>query len=168
MVRYREDGAIEFLGRKDNQIKIRGFRIEIGEIENEISQFPLVKDVSVIAVDDNINSNNKMLVAYVVPQLDDTAHSSVSIYEQASLAVWQAHFDDYYRPEYSFEGHKFNYLVYRGEKDKWQQNSSSSSSKAEAVSKSNRTTPAILTQSSSSVFLNHSAYPHCSRCHLPD
>jgi amino acid adenylation domain-containing protein len=29
----REDGAIVYLGRADNQIKLRGFRIELGEVE---------------------------------------------------------------------------------------------------------------------------------------
>lgn len=31
--RFWDDGAIEFLGRKDNQIKVSGHRIELGEIE---------------------------------------------------------------------------------------------------------------------------------------
>ncbi len=32
--RYGLDGAIEYLGRKDDQLKIRGIRVESGEIEN--------------------------------------------------------------------------------------------------------------------------------------
>ena len=33
LVRYLEDGEIEFIGRVDHQVKIRGFRVELGEIE---------------------------------------------------------------------------------------------------------------------------------------
>src|SRR5262249_20426999 len=33
LARYRPDGAVEYVGRKDHQIKIRGYRIEVGEIE---------------------------------------------------------------------------------------------------------------------------------------
>ena len=33
LARYLPDGAIEYLGRLDNQVKICGFRIELGEIE---------------------------------------------------------------------------------------------------------------------------------------
>jgi hypothetical protein len=38
LARYRDDGVIEYAGRKDNQIKIRGHRIEVGEIEAVLAQ----------------------------------------------------------------------------------------------------------------------------------
>jgi len=68
LVKYLADGNIEFIGRSDFQVKIRGFRIEIGEIESMISQYQDVRDVIIIAKDDQLG--NKSLIAYVVPKLE--------------------------------------------------------------------------------------------------
>ena len=38
--RFRPEGFVEFLGRKDTQVKVRGYRIEIGEIEAAPPGFP--------------------------------------------------------------------------------------------------------------------------------
>jgi len=46
--RYRQDGNIEFLGRKDFQVKVHGFRIELGEIEAKLSEHPDVEKCMVI------------------------------------------------------------------------------------------------------------------------
>ncbi|MFZ3473456.1 non-ribosomal peptide synthetase [Streptomyces sp. 4.24] len=46
--RWRADGKLEFLGRRDNQVKIRGFRIETGEIENTLLRAPGVRDSAVV------------------------------------------------------------------------------------------------------------------------
>ena len=64
IVRYRPDGNIEFVGRKDRQVKIRGFRIELKEVEAVIQEIPGVKDVTVQAFD--APSGGKFLAAYVV------------------------------------------------------------------------------------------------------
>ena len=64
--RYRVDGAIEFLGRCDDQIKIRGYRIEPKEIEFTLSQHPEVQDAVVIAREEA--SGDKRLVAYLVAE----------------------------------------------------------------------------------------------------
>ena len=64
IVRYRSDGNIEFVGRKDRQVKIRGFRIELKEVEAVIQEMPAVKDVTVQAFD--APSGGKFLAAYVV------------------------------------------------------------------------------------------------------
>jgi amino acid adenylation domain-containing protein len=45
--RYRSDGTIEFLGRKDDQVKLRGYRVELGEIQEAIKQNSKVREVVV-------------------------------------------------------------------------------------------------------------------------
>jgi len=62
VVRYHEDGNLEFLGRSDNQIKIRGFRVELEEIERAIRNHEAVENCVVIATD----GNDKRLVAYLI------------------------------------------------------------------------------------------------------
>ncbi|HEX3613561.1 MAG TPA: amino acid adenylation domain-containing protein [Sporichthyaceae bacterium] len=46
--RWRPDGKLEFLGRRDTQVKISGFRIEIGEIENTLLRMPGISDGAVV------------------------------------------------------------------------------------------------------------------------
>ncbi|MFI6708294.1 amino acid adenylation domain-containing protein [Nonomuraea sp. NPDC050478] len=64
--RRRADGALEFVGRADNQVKLRGHRIELAEIENTLGQAPGVAQAAVIVRDDQ-------LVAYVTPEHADPA-----------------------------------------------------------------------------------------------
>ena len=61
--RFRTDGTLEFLGRRDAQVKVRGFRVEVGSIESAIRAHPEVRDVAiaVVAADDESRS----LVAHV-------------------------------------------------------------------------------------------------------
>ncbi len=62
--RYRPDGTLEFIGRRDSQVKLRGFRIELAEIENTLLRHSTVKEVVVLAR--TLNSEEVRLVAYVV------------------------------------------------------------------------------------------------------
>jgi amino acid adenylation domain-containing protein/non-ribosomal peptide synthase protein (TIGR01720 family) len=64
LVRYLPDGNLEFLGRIDQQVQIRGYRVELGEIESLLGQHPAVKEVVVIAREEQ--TGNKQLVAYLV------------------------------------------------------------------------------------------------------
>ncbi len=65
LCRYRPDGAIEFVGRKDHQVKIRGNRVELGEIEAVLRVCPGIKDCAVLAVDEM--RGHKQLVSFIVP-----------------------------------------------------------------------------------------------------
>jgi amino acid adenylation domain-containing protein len=61
--RFLEDGNLEYLGRRDQQVQIRGVRIELGEIENLLRAHDAVADVAV--VDRKDLEGNKFLVAYL-------------------------------------------------------------------------------------------------------
>ena len=64
--RYRPDGAIEFLGRKDHQIKIRGQRIELGEVEAAIRSHPDIRQAVVLL--DHEKTGFPILIAYLTRQ----------------------------------------------------------------------------------------------------
>ena len=66
VVRYRENGDVEFVGRKDGMVKIRGFRIELGEVESAIKQFEGIKGCTVQAYD--YDGGGKYLAAFVVSE----------------------------------------------------------------------------------------------------
>ncbi len=64
LVRHRDDGALLFLGRIDDQVKVRGYRIELGEIESTLRRHPGVSQAVVILGGE---TEDPRLIAYVVP-----------------------------------------------------------------------------------------------------
>ena len=71
VVRWREDGELDFLGRNDNQVQIRGYRVEPGEVEHQLTAVDGVREAAVRAwsgADGTVR-----LAAYVVAAAGVTA-----------------------------------------------------------------------------------------------
>jgi amino acid adenylation domain-containing protein len=68
IVRWREDGQLDYLGRLDEQVKIRGHRIEPAEIEAALARHPGVRECLVIAREDA--GEEPRLVAYVLARAE--------------------------------------------------------------------------------------------------
>src|SRR5439155_24417178 len=65
LARRLPDGAVDFLGRLDQQVKVRGVRIELGEIEAVLAEHPSVRECAVTVHGEGVA--DRLLVAFVVP-----------------------------------------------------------------------------------------------------
>nr|POF13517.1 nonribosomal peptide synthetase easa [Quercus suber] len=66
LVRYNDDGTIDYVGRKDVQIKIRGQRVEPGEVEHHVKQYLGPRSsASVLVVQDAVAAGSAALVAFM-------------------------------------------------------------------------------------------------------
>ncbi|MFP2902228.1 amino acid adenylation domain-containing protein, partial [Corallococcus sp. 4LFB] len=83
-VRWKADGTLHFLGRRDAQVKVRGFRVEPGEIEAVLLGHPLVREAVVLARDDM--PGGRALAAYVVPRVMQTGGGAPL--DVAGLKTW--------------------------------------------------------------------------------
>jgi surfactin family lipopeptide synthetase A len=63
LVKYYEDGNIEYIDRIDNQIKIRGFRVELGSIEASLEKHKSISKA--IVLQHSTPLKNISLVAYI-------------------------------------------------------------------------------------------------------
>lgn len=77
LVKYRADGAIEYLGRIDYQVKLRGQRIELGEIERTLEKHKYISK-AVVLVDDQQN-----LIAHYLGEF--TNASEIKAYLESKL-----------------------------------------------------------------------------------
>jgi amino acid adenylation domain-containing protein len=80
------DGALQHLGRRDQQIKLRGFRIEIEEIEAALRKTP---GVAAAAVALHTVGDNPRLVGYIVETaVDKTDHAAIAAHVAAQLPAY--------------------------------------------------------------------------------
>ena len=109
--RWLDNGCIEVLGRKDNQIKLRGLRIELGEIESVLAKQKGMKSVAVkivkingiehlaawftnehtVDVQELKNEISRTLTAYMVPtaymQLEEMPYTPNGKLDMKNLPV---------------------------------------------------------------------------------
>ncbi|WNI18067.1 non-ribosomal peptide synthetase [Actinacidiphila sp. ITFR-21] len=70
LVLRHPDGALEYLGRLDNQVKVRGYRIELDEVERHLIDTRGVTAAAAVALDDGTGTGGRTLAAAVCVTAD--------------------------------------------------------------------------------------------------
>ncbi|KAI0455791.1 hypothetical protein F5B21DRAFT_523262 [Xylaria acuta] len=87
LARYTDDGAIDFMGRKDTQVKINGQRVELGEIEYRMKQcLPRETQVAALVVPSSLGLRSA-LVGVICP-ISRTPHDHYSAGEEESSSAF--------------------------------------------------------------------------------
>lgn len=84
--RYRPDGIIEFLGRRDQELKVRGFRIEPSEVEDALCKHPSITQARVVARGNS--AEEKRLLAYVLSSSSTSDEAELKSFLQRSLPAY--------------------------------------------------------------------------------
>ena len=109
MARWRPDGNLEFVGRKDNQVKVRGYRIEPAEIEAVLLEHPAVKSAVVLAREDT--PGELRLVSYVVGDrnvsLGSASGESHDRLRNEIVSEWETLYEETYGSQRTTAGPNF-------------------------------------------------------------
>ena len=92
LVRFRNDGLLEYRDRADDQVKIRGYRIELGEVESALLKVDEIEQ-GIVLVDES-DRGEKRLVAYYVTQ------SGNDISESQTRSALRKILPDYMMPQF--------------------------------------------------------------------
>lgn len=90
--RYRPDGEIEFLGRRDDQVKLQGHRFELGEVESAIEAHRGV-DRAVVTGEYDGDGKIQRLIAFVSLNegaVAEGASRRLGVAPGAREAIWSA------------------------------------------------------------------------------
>ncbi|MFV0296923.1 MAG: non-ribosomal peptide synthetase, partial [Hyphomicrobiaceae bacterium] len=90
-VRWRDDGTLEFLGRRDHQVKLRGLRVELGEIETALGCLPEVREAVALVREDG--GTERRLVGYLQAEPGSERPSAARLRERLMQEI-----PDYFVP----------------------------------------------------------------------
>jgi amino acid adenylation domain-containing protein len=91
LVRYNNDGTLEYISRRDTQIKLHGQRIELGEVEHHLgSQLPDARQVAVEIVAPG--AGNQTLAAFIDLGMSDSGDDSTECIATLLTDELQSHF----------------------------------------------------------------------------
>src|SRR5262249_2522220 len=96
LVRWSDNGQLQYVGRADSQIKLRGQRIELGEIENTLLACPQVIQAAAAVQDSTTGSH---LVGYVT-----FGHASSGDYDTEIVEQWHHVYDELYGAKITVSG----------------------------------------------------------------
>lgn len=82
LAKYLPNGELEYLGRIDEQVKIRGYRAELDEISLTINRHESVLDSIVLLQENDMDKQDKFLVAYLVLKPSVINHLNFKIAEK--------------------------------------------------------------------------------------